>query len=60
MATWLRNAGAWSATVRGLLRHVRAKGLLLAPEPFGVVGNSKRLRCIEGDTATSEPWPDRV
>lgn len=55
--TVVRSAGPWTPTVHTVLRHVRAKGFTLAPEPFGVADSNERLQYIEGDTATDEPWP---
>jgi Phosphotransferase enzyme family len=56
----VRTAGPWTFTVHSLLRHIRAQGFLLAPEPLGVSDGHERLQFIEGATATDEPWPDWV
>ena len=56
----VRTAGPWTPTVHAVLRHVRAGGFTLAPEPFGIVDGNERVQYFEGDTATDEPWPDWV
>lgn len=57
-----RPAGPWTATVHDLLRHVRAGGFELAPEPYGVDETGREvLSFIPGDTTGwSLPWPDWV
>jgi hypothetical protein len=49
----------WNNDVHELLRHVRDRGFLLAPEPRGFDGQGREvLSYIEGDTSASvTPWP---
>lgn len=56
----VRTAGPWTPSVHVLLRHVRSKGFLLAPEPIEIADGQERLQFFEGDTATDEPWPEWV
>lgn len=54
-----RPAGPWTPTVHALLRHVRAKGFRLAPEPLGIDDQGREvLSYIPGLTVGDElPWP---
>lgn len=49
----------WSSEVQRLLHHVRERGFLQAPEPFGFDERGREiLSYIEGDTSdTVDPWP---
>lgn len=44
-----RPAGPGTATVHGLLRHLRAKGLTCVPEPLGIEGDVETLGFLEGE-----------
>lgn len=57
-----RPAGPWTPAVHDLLRHVRARGLDLAPEPLGMDDAGREvLRFIPGDTSGWRlPWPEWV
>jgi hypothetical protein len=57
-----RPAGRWSPTVHALLRHLRARGFDLAPEPLGFDESGREiLSYIPGMTAGwSLPWPDVI
>jgi Ser/Thr protein kinase RdoA (MazF antagonist) len=55
-----RGAGAWTATVHDLLRHVRARRVAWVPEPRGLDALDREvLGYIEGDVP-SYPMPDWV
>ncbi len=54
----VRTAGPWTDTVHHLLRHVRSRGFLLAPEPLSVIDGKERLQFFDGETVgDDEPWP---
>lgn len=55
-----RPVGPWTPTVHALLRHVRAKGFGLAPEPLGLDDHGREvLSYIPGDTVGDAlPWPN--
>lgn len=55
-----RTAGPWTASVQGLLHHVRSGGFDLAPEPLGLDDRGREvLSYLDGDTVGSgHPWPD--
>lgn len=57
-----RTAGPWTPTVHALLRHVRAKGFHLAPEPLGYDdGGREVLQFVPGETVGDAfPWPQWV
>ena len=57
-----RPAGPWTPAVHDLLRHVRARGFQLAPEPLGIDDAGREvLRFIPGDTSGWRiPWPGWV
>lgn len=57
-----RPAGPWTATIHALLRHVRARGFDLAPEPLGFDDAGREiLSYIPGSTVGwSLPWPDPI
>lgn len=57
-----RAAGPWTPAVHDLLRHVRAHGFDLAPEPLGVDGRGREiLTYIPGETVGWDvPWPEWV
>ncbi len=54
-----RAGGPWTPVVHALLRHVRARGFALAPEPLGVDDRDREiLAYIPGTTVGWElPWP---
>lgn len=54
-----RSAGPWTPTVHALLRHIRARGFSLAPEPLGWDDSGREvLRYVPGRTVGwSLPWP---
>lgn len=53
-----REAGPWTPLVHDLLRHVRAAGFELAPEPLGSDQRGREvLSYLPGVTLTGEPWP---
>lgn len=54
-----RQVGPWTPTVHALLRHVRAKGFMSAPEPLGIDDEGREvLSYIPGATTGDEiPWP---
>jgi len=48
-----RRAGPWTPTIHALLRHVRAAGFTLAPEPLGLdAGGREILSLLPGRVAT--------
>jgi aminoglycoside phosphotransferase (APT) family kinase protein len=49
----------WNKDVHQLLRHIRDRGFLLAPQPMGFDERGREiLSYIEGDTSASvDPWP---
>jgi Phosphotransferase enzyme family len=57
-----RPAGGWTHAVHDLLRHVRARGFDLAPEPLGTDDDGREvLSFIPGTTVGwSLPWPEVV
>ncbi len=57
-----RSAGPWSPSIHALLRHIRARGFELAPEPFGFDDAGREiLSYIPGTTVGwSLPWPDLI
>ncbi len=57
-----RPVGPWTRTVHELLRHVRARGFALAPEPLGIDELGREvLSFIPGSTlGWSLPWPEDV
>jgi Ser/Thr protein kinase RdoA (MazF antagonist) len=61
-ATVHRPAGSWTPTVHALLRHVRARGFTLGPEPLGFDAEGREvLSYLDGNTvSTAIPWPDWV
>jgi hypothetical protein len=54
-----RPAGPWTPTIHALLRHVRARGFDLAPEPLGFDDSGREVvSYIPGTTVGwSLPWP---
>ena len=54
--------GPWTPTVHELLRHIRAGGFDLAPEPLGRDESGREiLRFLPGDTVGwNVPWPDWI
>lgn len=54
-----RTAGPWTPAVHELLRHIRARGFELAPEPLGLDESGREmLRYVPGETVGwSVPWP---
>ena len=53
-----RNAGPWTPVVHLLLRHLRAAGFSLAPQPIGLDEQGREvLDYLEGQVAWW-PWPD--
>ena len=54
-----RGVGEWTPAVHDLLRHVRARGFDLAPEPIGFDEQGREmLRFIAGETVGWQlPWP---
>jgi Phosphotransferase enzyme family len=57
-----RPAGPWTPTVHALLRHVRAEGFELAPQPLGIDDQGREvLSYIPGHTVGDGlPWPGWV
>lgn len=57
-----RPAGPWTPAVHDLLRHVRANGFSLAPEPLGFDDRGREiLSYIPGSTVGDDlPWPGWV
>jgi hypothetical protein len=56
-----REAGSWTPFVHRLLRHVRANGFHLAPEPLGLDTSGREiLAYIPGRTLVGQPWPEWV
>jgi hypothetical protein len=57
-----RPAGLWTPTIHNLLRHVRARGFDLAPEPLGFDDSGREIiSYIPGTTVGwSLPWPDLI
>jgi hypothetical protein len=57
-----RVAGPWTPTIHALLRHLRAHGFELAPEPLGIDDRGREiLSFIPGTTVGwSLPWPDLI
>jgi hypothetical protein len=53
-----RPTGPWTPMVHDLLRHVRSRGSLLAPQPLGIDELGREmLSFIPGETIVSHPWP---
>lgn len=57
-----RSAGPWTPTVHALLRHVRERGFVMAPEPIGTDDQGREvLAYIAGETVGDAlPWPGWV
>jgi hypothetical protein len=57
-----RPAGSWTPTVHALLRHLRARGFSLGPEPLGFDYQGREvLSYLAGDTVgPAFPWPEWV
>jgi hypothetical protein len=57
-----RPAGPWTPMVHDLLRHLRARGFTLGPQPLGFDGAGREiLSYVPGQTVgDSLPWPDWV
>jgi Ser/Thr protein kinase RdoA (MazF antagonist) len=57
-----RPAGSWTPTVHALLRHVRARGFTLGPEPLGFDAQGREvLSYLDGSTVGATlPWPPWV
>jgi Phosphotransferase enzyme family len=56
-STIRKPAGPWTPTTHALLRHLRANGFDLAPEPLGVDERDREvLAWVEGEAAF-RPWP---
>jgi hypothetical protein len=57
-----RPAGSWTPAVHDLLRHVRARGFDLAPEPLGTDEHGREiLSFLPGTTVGwTLPWPELV
>jgi hypothetical protein len=55
-----RTTGPWTPTIHALLRHIRANGFTLGPDPLGIDERGREiLTFVPGDTA-SYPLPDWV
>ncbi len=55
-----REAGPWTPTIHALLRHVRARGLAWAPEPFGFDEQGREvIAFVEGDVY-NDALPDWI
>jgi hypothetical protein len=53
-----RPTGPWTPMVHDLLRHIRSRGFLFAPEPLGIDQHGREiLSFIPGETISSHPWP---
>jgi len=55
----LRPARPWTATVHGLLAHLRAQGLDCVPEPVGIHDDVEAVAFVPGD-AGPDAWPHQV
>ena len=55
-----RTAGPWSATVHAYLRHVRANGMTLVPEPFGFDEQGREVLEFIAGTVPTYPLPEEV
>ncbi|MBW4042161.1 MAG: aminoglycoside phosphotransferase family protein [Acidobacteria bacterium] len=55
-----RVAGPWSRTVHAYLRHLRAKGVDLVPEPFGFDAEGREVLSFLPGSVPAYPLPDVV
>jgi aminoglycoside phosphotransferase (APT) family kinase protein len=55
-----RLAGAWTPTVHAYLRHLRAQGVELVPEPFGFDAEGREVLAFLPGTVPAYPLPDVV
>jgi hypothetical protein len=55
-----RTAGAWTPTIHALLRHIRAAGFTLAPEPLGIDEQGREILTFLPGTAGAYPLRDAV
>jgi phosphotransferase family enzyme len=59
-ATVRRTAGPWTPTIHALLRHIRAAGFTLAPEPLGIDGRGREILTFLPGAAGAYPLRDAV
>jgi hypothetical protein len=53
-----REAGPWTPSIHRLLRHLRDRGFILAPQALGIDELGREiLTFIPGETLTEGPWP---
>jgi len=52
-----RTAGPWTPTIHALLRHIRAAGFTLAPEPLGIDGRGREILTFLPGVAGAYPLP---
>ena len=52
-----RRAGPWTPTIHALLRHVRAAGFTLAPEPLGLDGHGREILSLLPGRVATYPLP---
>jgi hypothetical protein len=55
-----RVAGPWSSTVHAYLRHLRAQGVDVVPEPFGFDAEGREVLSFLAGTVPAYPLPDEV
>jgi hypothetical protein len=55
-----RTAGPWTPTIHALLRHVRAAGFTIAPEPLGIDARGREVLAYLPGAAASYPLRDGV
>lgn len=55
-----RTAGPWSPTIHAYLRHLRAHGVDLVPEPFGFDGEGREVLAFLPGTVPTYPLADAV
>jgi hypothetical protein len=53
-----RGAGPWTPTIHALMRHLRASGLTLIPEPFGLDEQGREIISLLPGQAATYPLPD--
>jgi len=52
-----RRAGPWTPTIHALLRHVRAAGFTLAPDPLGLDGSGREILSLLPGRVATYPLP---
>jgi Ser/Thr protein kinase RdoA (MazF antagonist) len=53
-----RGAGPWTPTIHALMRHLRASGFTLIPEPLGIDEQGREIISLLPGTAGTYPLPD--